>query len=121
MPVSPVILFLALVWGHALGDYPLQGDFLAKAKNQWNEIPGAPWYQALGAHAVIQAGIVAVVMHMIGGVDMSSAFWYGLAEFVLHTLTDYGKNDEKYGFNVDQLLHVLAKALYIGIYLSGGR
>ena len=37
-----MILFWLMV-GHALADYPLQGDFLAKAKNRTAPIPGVPW------------------------------------------------------------------------------
>lgn len=37
-------LFAALVAGHALADYPLQGDFLARAKNRAAPIPGVPWF-----------------------------------------------------------------------------
>ena len=32
--MSPLAMFAALVAGHALCDYPLQGDFLAKGKNR---------------------------------------------------------------------------------------
>lgn len=35
---------LMLLAGHALCDYPLQGDFLAKAKNRAAPLPGVPWY-----------------------------------------------------------------------------
>lgn len=51
-------LFAALLIAHAVADYPLQGDFLAKAKNRFAPIPGVPWFQALGAHAAIHAGAV---------------------------------------------------------------
>lgn len=44
---------LALMIGlHMLADYPLQGDFLAKAKNRRVPVPGVPWWQALGAHSI---------------------------------------------------------------------
>lgn len=33
-------IFALMLAGHALADYPLQGDFLAKAKNRANPIPG---------------------------------------------------------------------------------
>jgi hypothetical protein len=44
-------LFFWLLVGHAIADYPLQGDFLAKAKNYTLAIPGIPWQQALFWHA----------------------------------------------------------------------
>ena len=52
------VLFLKLLAVHYIADFPLQGDFLANAKNHRKPIPGVPWYQALFAHAVIQgAGV----------------------------------------------------------------
>jgi hypothetical protein len=59
--MSPVLLLIALLTAHALADYPLQGDFLSKAKNRMAPIPGVPWRQALGAHAFIHAGAVALI------------------------------------------------------------
>jgi hypothetical protein len=40
--ISPLLLV-----DHALADYPLQGDFLARAKNHTAPIPGISWYQSL--------------------------------------------------------------------------
>jgi hypothetical protein len=39
---------IGLIAGHALADYPLQGDFLSRAKNRSAPIPGFPWWQAHG-------------------------------------------------------------------------
>lgn len=46
--MTPELMLTALIAGHFLCDYPLQGDFLSKAKNRVNPIPGVPWYQASG-------------------------------------------------------------------------
>jgi len=89
-------LFWLLV-GHALCDYPLQGDFLARGKNHKSPIPGVPFYQCLVAHALIQAGSVALITGSMAA---------GMAEFVAHVVIDYGKCDGWYGFNVDQALHI---------------
>ena len=97
-------LFFALLIGHALADYPLQGDFLARAKNHRAPIPGAPWYQALGAHALIHAGMVWVI---------TGFWWMGVMEFSAHAQIDYAKCDGKIDFNTDQLLHVACKAFYV--------
>ena len=32
--MSPIEMALALIAAHAVADYPLQGDFLSKAKNR---------------------------------------------------------------------------------------
>lgn len=112
-----ITFFMMMVW-HAIADYPLQGDFLAKAKNRTAPIPGVPWYQALGAHAAIHAGGVGVI---------TGSVWLGLAEFVAHFLIDDAKCKGRIGFNTDQALHVICKAAWalIAIYeleslLSGG-
>jgi hypothetical protein len=52
-------MVIALLAGHALADYPLQGDFLSKAKNRAAPIPGVPYWQALGAHVAIHGAFVA--------------------------------------------------------------
>ena len=106
-------LFLLLA-GHALADYPLQGDFLAKAKNRAAPIPGVPFYQALGAHALIHGGVVAIV---------TGIWWLGLLEVIAHAVIDDAKCTGKIGFNEDQFLHVLCKlwwlALFVAVNLGG--
>lgn len=72
--IHGLLLFLGMVVAHAVCDYPLQGDFLARAKNPTAPIPGVPWWWAMGAHAAIHAGGVFVVT---GSVSVS------LAEFVI--------------------------------------
>lgn len=99
------LLFYLLV-AHALCDYPLQGDFLARAKNRMSPIPGVPWYQALGAHALIHGGAVAF---------LTSNVWLGLAEIVAHFVIDDLKCRGRIGFNTDQALHVACKLLWVVI------
>ena len=96
-------LFALLVFGHFLADYPLQGDFLARAKNRAHPIPGAPWIQALGAHAGIHAGFVFV---------LTGNLWLGLAEWVAHAAIDDAKCRGKIGFHLDQGLHLACKLLW---------
>lgn len=96
------LLFLLLV-AHALCDYPLQGDFLAKAKNRLAPIAGVPWWQALVAHALIHAGAV----YLITG---SAAF--AVVEFVAHAAIDDAKSAGRINYNSDQLLHVWCKVAY---------
>lgn len=103
------LLFWLLV-AHALADYPLQGDFLARAKNHVTPIPGVPWYQALGAHALIHAGAVAFLTHSLT---------LGLLEFIAHVAIDYAKCDGRTTLNQDQALHVGCKVLWIALLASG--
>lgn len=117
------LLFWLLV-GHALADYPLQGDFAAKAKNHRDGVPGVPWTQALAAHSLIQGGFVAA---LTGSVTL------GLAETVAHAAIDYAKSAGWFGspgltmnfydanfvsrraFHIDQALHVLCKVAWAAI------
>ena len=50
-----------LILCHFIFDYPLQGDFLAKAKNEKAPIPGVPWVHAMFAHTFMHAGAVTLV------------------------------------------------------------
>ena len=97
-------LFLLMVAAHALSDYPLQGDFLAKAKNHTAPIAGVPFYQALGAHSAIHAGFVGVI---------TGSIWLGLAEFIVHVATDYAKCDGRISYNTDQAIHIICKAAWV--------
>lgn len=100
-----ITLFYLLAW-HALADYPLQGDFLAKAKNRLAPIPGVPWWQALSAHALIHAAGVAFI---------TGNLWLGLFELVAHWLIDDAKCRGKLTFNQDQALHAVCKLGYVAI------
>ena len=102
MTYFTVLLFVLLLW-HALADYPLQGDFLAKAKNRLAPIAGVPWWQALAAHSMIHAGGVALI---------TGSLWLGVAEFVVHFITDDAKCRGRIGFNTDQLIHVACKVAW---------
>jgi hypothetical protein len=107
---NPLALFLALLIVHALCDYPLQGDFLSQAKNHRRPIPGVPWYQALTAHSLIQAGGVWVVT---GSVKLA------VFELVCHWCIDRTKCDGTTSFDTDQMLHALCKAAWVWIVAAG--
>lgn len=105
-----MILFLKLAIGHYLTDYPLQGDFLAAAKNHRKPILGVSWYQALAAHSAIQAGMV---WYLTGSLAL------GCIEFVLHAIIDYMKSDERISFNQDQIAHLACKVIYVATLMAG--
>lgn len=108
---SPLALFFWLLVGHSLCDYPLQGDFLARAKNQHAPLPGIPWEIALAAHALIHAGAVAF---------LTGSILLGLAEFVAHTAIDWIKSELITDFAMDQMLHVACKVLWILVLVHIG-
>lgn len=93
----------ALFWlivAHCVCDYPLQGDFLSRAKNHTSPIAGVPWWIALIAHAAIHAGAVALI---------TGSTFLALAEFVLHVYIDYMKCGGLTSFRTDQALHIACK------------
>lgn len=89
-----------LIFGHMLADYPLQGDFLARAKNRSAPISGFPWWQALTAHSIIHAGFVYVI---------TGSFGLAAAELCIHWVTDDMKCRGKIGLNIDQAVHIICK------------
>ena len=101
-----MILLCKLIIGHFFGDYVLQTDFIARGKNHKAPIPGISFWQILAAHAAMHAG---VVWYLTG----NGAF--AMAEFCLHALIDYAKCDGRISFNTDQALHVICKAVYVGV------
>ena len=107
--MNAVVLFGTLVAGHALCDYPLQGDFLARAKNRAAPIPGVPWYQALGAHSVIHGAAVG----LITGIPL-----LGVLEALAHAFIDDAKCTGRIGFNADQFLHLLCKAAWVAVAIA---
>lgn len=96
------VLFLMLV-GHAVADYALQNDFMAAAKNHTTELGKTYWRWVLPSHGLIHAGFVYVI---------TGSLLLGIAEFVIHTLTDYLKCDGRIGFNADQFIHVGCKVVW---------
>ena len=108
------VLFCLFGW-HFLADFPLQGDFLSKAKNHNTAIPGVPWWYALLAHSAI---------HGFGVMLITGSILLGLIETALHFGIDYFKCEGKTNFVGDQCLHFLCKIfiwfLYLVIIVTGG-
>lgn len=101
-----------LLAAHFLCDYPLQGDWLSKAKNpKLDLVPGeAIWPLALAGHAAIHA----VAVQLITGSWLLCA-----AEFAAHFLIDWSKCSGRFGYNVDQYLHIGCKFVWAGLLLWG--
>jgi Protein of unknown function (DUF3307) len=109
--VGGEILF-ALLIGHALADYPLQGAFLARAKDRHSDsgamfgeqkAPKGLWIHALTAHSLVHAGAVWLI---------TSSVLLAVVELVLHWCIDFAKCEDWTGFHTDQALHVLCKIGY---------
>jgi len=104
-------LFALMVFTHALADYPLQGDFLSRAKNHTAPIPGAPWYQALAAHSVIHAGFVFLIT---GSAPLAAL------ELAIHALTDHAKCAGLISYDQDQAIHIGCKIAWAALTVWGG-
>lgn len=107
MELFIALLFL-LVVGHALADYPLQGEFLATAKDHKTQVGRHIWPWALSFHAMIHGGLV----YAITGVA-----WIGLLEVAVHAGIDWAKTHNYITFNVDQWLHLGCKVVWVVIVL----
>jgi hypothetical protein len=100
---GPLALFAAFVVVHALLDFPLQGDYIAKQKTRRHADSQSVWIVALTAHCVIHGGGVWLV---------SGSLAYGMMEFALHAFIDFGKGEGKFGLVTDQVLHLCCKLAY---------
>jgi len=112
-------LFLFLV-GHAVCDYALQTDWIAKSKSRHSGPPPAYdpklhgpiqkiWPYVLSAHALIHGGAVFLI---------TGSVFLGIAETFSHWVIDFGKCEKWYGIHTDQLLHFGCKilwALFLGV------
>ncbi len=106
--MNPLELFAALVVAHCITDFPLQGDFLAKAKNHKAPIPGIPWFYCLIVHSIIAGGGAGLV---------TGSLLIGVAETAIHAYTDYLKCDGRIGFYADQAVHLICKAIWVAAVL----
>lgn len=91
--------------GHALADYPLQGDWLSRAKNPTLAlVPGEDiWPLALASHAAIHAGVVWIIT----GSSVLASF-----EFAAHACIDYSKCRGRLSYNRDQGAHIACKIVW---------
>ncbi len=106
------IFFLLLV-GHAVADFALQSEWMAKAKNRNSgqgasyvppgQTPQTFWPYVLTAHALIHGGATALA---------TGIWWLGAAETVAHWTIDWFKCENKYGIHEDQAMHLACKVIW---------
>ncbi len=118
-PVAFLSLFFALLIGHALADFPLQGEFIALGKNRHvpapmladgDKPPKHLWVYLMTAHALIHAGFVWVI---------TGSAILAVAELIIHWIIDAAKCEGKTSFGTDQGLHVLTKVAYLVVIALG--
>lgn len=99
---------LSLFAVHGLADYPLQGDWLAKAKNHTLSPAGTEviWPIALALHGSIHGLFVLVI---------TGNEYLALAETVLHCAIDHAKCGGRISYNQDQVAHLLCKLIWLMI------
>lgn len=95
---------LLLLAAHALCDFPLQGEYLAKGKDGTNPANAEVWPLCMSAHALIHAGAVQLVT---GRIELA------MAELVMHWTIDCVKCEKRIGFVTDQVLHIACKLAYV--------
>ena len=107
----------ALSIGHAVADFPLQGEYLATGKNRRFLVriqdPSRPphiWVACMAAHCLIHAGAVWMIT---GSVILA------LVELIVHWFIDVAKCNGHTNFNQDQILHIVCKMAYVGVGYAG--
>lgn len=103
---SILVLFFWLCVGHALGDYALQSDFMAAAKNPNTTIGATFWPHVLTAHSLIHAGLVML---------FTGVLWIALLELAVHFASDLAKCHDRITLRQDQAIHYLSKAIWVAL------
>lgn len=111
--IAIVTLLFWLIVGHAVMDFSLQGEAMAKFKNRQNHpdsklVPSWPYW--LGAHALEHGACVTLA---------TGSIVLGLCETLSHGVIDFGKCENWYGPHIDQGLHLSCKAVWVSIVLAG--
>lgn len=99
-------LFGALLIGHALADALLQPPALSQGKR--SDRVSERW-RSLGAHGAVHGFMVSLILSPL----------IGLAELVAHMAIDRSKGRGWISTEIDQILHVACKAIWLGLYLKG--
>lgn len=113
-------LLIKLLMGHAIADFALQSDSMAKGKNRNVSPTYIPpgqklqicWPYWLCAHGLIHGAMVTIITGNV---------WFGLAETLLHCAIDFGKCDNCYGIHEDQAMHLACKILWVYLSKRGAR
>lgn len=107
-------LFFQLLCGHAIADFALQTDWIARNKNRHNIPAGYDpklhgpmqtiWPYVLSAHALIHGAAVMII---------TGSALLGFFEALSHWLIDFYKCEKLYGIHTDQFAHIGFKILWV--------
>lgn len=104
-------VFAMLVFAHLIGDFALQNEYMAKAKNPNIKVVDSPWYVVMFAHAGIHAGLTGFI---------TGSLIIALFELVAHYVIDYYRCLKRFSYLTDQILHIVCKFIYVIILYSIG-
>lgn len=116
-------LAFRLLCGHAVADFALQSDWIAKNKNRHAPAPAGydvrlhgpqqtVWPYVLTSHALV---------HGLAVFLATGSYLLGMAETVMHWLIDFGKCERWYGIHADQFWHLVCKAVWLFLAVRGVR
>lgn len=108
-------LLIISLCGHALADFALQPDIMAKGKNRHKRPDYLPegqeytpcWFYWLTAHALIHGLVMVFLIHWRFSYLLSNAYPLILIIAGIHWGIDFLKCDNRFGPHIDQLLHFL--------------
>lgn len=103
-----ITMLFRLLAGHALGDYALQGDFIANFKNRHTASLETIWPYVLTSHALIHGFFVYLA---------TDSIHLGIAETIAHWVIDFCKCEKWFGIHIDQWLHIGCKILWAYLVL----
>jgi hypothetical protein len=101
-------LFFKLLCGHVLADYALQTEAMERGKSSEGNLYGVPWYYWLGAHSLIQGGVVLLI---------TNSYRVAIIETVFHFVVDRFKCRGSIGIHEDQILHIGMKLVYSALLI----
>ena len=106
-------LFIYMTAAHFLCDYPLQGEWMSKAKNPNSKLvkDDEIWPHVLIGHALIHATAVQLI---------TGSWILFFLELCIHTVTDYAKCMGVIGYSTDQRIHILCKLFYFTLLVFLG-
>ena len=104
-------MIFKLLFAHALADFSLQTEIMAKLKNRKNKQDFIPdgqkyvtcWHYWMGSHALIHGGMVWLITGKV---------YLGIIETIAHFIIDFLKCENITNPNQDQLMHFICKIIY---------
>lgn len=91
------IVFLFLLFGHYIGDFALQTQFLSENKHKY--------FYVMFAHGMIYTGVISAILFYFG----DFAMWKAAFIVIGHCVCDWVRGDEY--FYPDQIWHIIQLAI----------